>query len=320
LKNDAEEGAAAGPVAPERSTNPRKVPHILNRYSLRRAASAAVAVTLSVAAGQAARADVIYAASTNNQLMSFDSATPGTLSVAASFSGFAPGESVAGLDFRPATNHLYAVSTASKLYQINTTTGVATPVSGNAFTPGLSGDAFGADFSPSTGLIRVVSDNGQNMRINADTGLVNNVEPSVFYAPGDMMAGNPTQVVDLAYNPVSPTTLYGIDSVLDILVRFDATNMGALHTIGFLGVNPTDIVGFDIGSNGTAYAAMNTPGGTQTGLYTINLSTGVATLVGNIGQGQLIIGDIAVTTVPAPGALALLGAAGLMATGRRRRA
>ena len=137
--------------------------------------------------------------------------------------------------------------------------------------------------------------------------------------PGDVMAGNPTQVVDLAYSPPSPTSLYGIDSVLDTLVRFDTSNMGALHTVGFLGVNPTDIVGFDIGSDGTAFAAMNTPGAQQTGLYRIDLNTGAAMLIGNIGQGQLIIGDIAIAPIPTPGTLGLIGMAGLMVFGRRRR-
>jgi hypothetical protein len=290
----------------------------MNRISLSQAAFVTVAAGLCGGGGHA-RADVIFATTSNGQLVGFDSAAPGTLSVAAALSGFAPGETVAGLDYRPTTGQLYAVSTASKLYRINTTTGSATVVNNTPFNPLLSGDAFGADFSPTSDLVRVVSDNGQNMRINPTTGVVNDVEPALFYAPGDTMAGNPTQVVDLAYSPVSPTSLYGIDSVLDTLVRFDTTNMGALHTVGFLGVNPTDIVGFDIGPNGTAFAAMNTPGAQLTGLYTIDLTTGAATLIGHVGQGQLIITDIAIAPIPSSGTLGLLGAAGLLVAGRRRR-
>src|SRR5436309_896480 len=62
------------------------------------------------------------------------------------------------------------------------------------------------------------------------------------------------------------TTLFGIDSNLDVLVRqgsVDGTpvspNTGQLFTVGPLGVNTTNLVGFDIsGTTGTAYAALST--------------------------------------------------------------
>ena len=66
-------------------------------------------------------------------------------------------------------------------------------------------------------------------------------------------------------------------------------NGGVITTIGSLGVNTDANVGFDIarGTN-TAYAALRVGG--SSGLYTINLATGAADLVGAIGTGSTIVG------------------------------
>jgi hypothetical protein len=44
----------------------------------------------------------------------------------------------------------------------------------------------------------------------------------------------------------SVTTLYGIDSNLDILATQNPPNAGLLNTVGPLGFNASDLVGFDI--------------------------------------------------------------------------
>src|SRR5690349_2929389 len=88
----------------------------------------------------AARAETLYGVNTANQLVRFDSATPGTLSVVGTISGLQSGEDVVGIDFRPATGQLYALGSTSRLYVINKTTAAAayvaslsTPLSGTAF-------------------------------------------------------------------------------------------------------------------------------------------------------------------------------------------
>ncbi|MEQ1644326.1 MAG: DUF4394 domain-containing protein, partial [Pyrinomonadaceae bacterium] len=90
------------------------------------------------------------------------------------------------------------------------------------------------------------------------------------------------------------TTLYGIDAGRDTLVRIggvDGTpspNTGQVNTIGPLGVNATSFGGFDIQPfTNIAYAALRVGGIQQ--LYSINLATGAATLVGNIGDGNNVI-------------------------------
>ena len=59
------------------------------------------------------RAELIYAVTTTNVLLSFDSATPGTVTTIAPITGLQAGENILGIDLRPATGQLspgYAVS------------------------------------------------------------------------------------------------------------------------------------------------------------------------------------------------------------------
>jgi hypothetical protein len=65
-------------------------------------------------------------------------------------------------------------------------------------------------------------------------------------------------------------------------------------TIGLLGVAPDAAdIGFDIATpTGNAYAAFPTGGTAE--LYSINLGTGAATLVGTLGPGTVAVRDLAI--------------------------
>ena len=73
-----------------------------------------------------AKAVPIYITTSTNQLLSFDSSTPGTIATNVALTGLQAGETAVGIDFRPANGVLYAVGSGSRLYVINTTTGAAT--------------------------------------------------------------------------------------------------------------------------------------------------------------------------------------------------
>jgi hypothetical protein len=246
----------------------------------------------------------IYALTASNKLASFDARTPGTLKNTVAITGLQPGETISGIDYRPANGQLYALGSTSRVYSINPATGAAT-AAGAAFTPPLNGKTFGVDFNPVPDRIRVVSDADQSLRLHPDTGAVGGTDTALAYAAGDPNTGKDPNVVSVAYtNNVAGTkvtTLFGIDSTLDILVRQGSPdgapispNSGQLFTIGKLGVDATDATGFDIASaTGTAWAALTTAGAKNSSLYTINLTTGAATLAGAIG-GNEIIRDIAV--------------------------
>src|SRR6187200_3326252 len=124
---------------------------------------------LGVVDPSAARAELMTGVTTTNVLEAFDSATPGTIIVAVGVTGLQTGETLLGIDFRPANFALYGLGSTSRLYTINTTTGAATQVgSAGAFT--LSGTAFGFDFNPTVDRIRVVGNTGQNLRLNPNDG------------------------------------------------------------------------------------------------------------------------------------------------------
>lgn len=275
-----------------------------------------------VMSGEAA-ALAVYGLTTTNSLVRFDSASPGTINNTVGVTGLNAGATLLGIDFRPADGQLYGVSSDSRLYTINLSSGAASVIgSAGGFT--LNGTSFGFDFNPVPDRIRVTSDTDQNLRLNPVTGALAAADPNLAYAAGDVNAGANPNIVGSAYtnsfNGALTTTLYNIDSALDILVTQNPPNIGTLNTVGSLGFNTSDQVGFDIFFFGNqAFASLTAVGGSSS-LFSINLGTGAATSIGAIGSG-LQIRDIAIQQVPEPGTITLLAAAllGSFAVRSRRR-
>jgi len=251
-------------------------------------------------AGTASAAELFYAADEQNRLVTFSGATTRAISRVA-ITGLASGEQILGLDVRPANRQVYAFTTASRIYTLNPATGALTAVGTMSFTPGISGGQFGWDFNPTVDRIRLASDARQNLRLNPDTGAIAAVDGQLAYAAGDSGAAATPRIVGSAYtnNVAGATTtqLFAIDSGRDVLALQNPPNDGTLVTIGALGVDTADRVGFDISSvDGVAYASLEV-GGTSS-LYTINLGTGATTLVGRIGGGTVIRALAAAGTAP----------------------
>jgi len=229
----------------------------------------------------------IYAVDDANTLIRFGSTRPDQVARAA-ITGMQPGETVVGIDFRAVDRRLYAVGSSSRIYTVDTVTAVATPVGSAAFTPALNGAAFGVDFNPVPDRVRVHTDAEQNLRLNQLTGAVAATDGALAYAAGDAGAGTNPAIAGTAYtNSVAPapatTVLFAIDSGRDVLVTLPNPNDGQMRTVGPLGVATTDRVGFDIvGSDGSAFATLTEAGASRSRLYTINTTTGAATLVGTI--------------------------------------
>lgn len=221
---------------------------------------------------------------TGNNLIFFDSATPGSPLGKIRVTGLSPSETLLAFDFRPATNGLYAFGDAGQLYVIDTTTGAATKV--GPINPIPAADTrFGFDFNPTVDRIRLTTDGDHNYRMNPDTAAVV-IDPNLAYAAGDPNAGANPNVVGSAYTNsftgALVTVLYDIDSSQDVLVIQNPPNAGTLNTVGPLGVDTTDIVGFDISPvTGVFYATLTVS--SSRNLYTINQLSGAATLVGTIG-------------------------------------
>jgi hypothetical protein len=185
--------------------------------------------------------------------------------------GMQAGESIEGIDFRPLNGQIYALGSAGNLYTLNASSGAATIVGGASFGV-LIGSYFGFDFNPTVDRIRVVSNAGQNIRLNPLTGTI--AATDIVLNPGT------PSVSAAAYNNnfagATTTTLFDIDCSLDKLYTQNPPNNGTLVEIGSLGVDVESTNGFDIGStSGIAYGIFKV--GAAQGLYTINITTGMAT-------------------------------------------
>ncbi|MBC8087679.1 MAG: DUF4394 domain-containing protein [Phycisphaerae bacterium] len=263
-----------------------------------------------------------YAITTNargvQQLVRFDPTTPGSVSTLGP-----TGARLTGIDFRPATNALYGYD-GNQLYIVNQITGVAAL----AFDVGNTTGNAGFDFNPVVDRIRVVDAGGTNLRLNQITGGTTTDMPYTF-ASGDVNFGRRPSFTAVAYtnsdtDAATGTTLYGIDSNLGQLITISNPNGGSISTVGSLGIGAfSTITGFDIFTRGgvnTAFFAATSVGATASQLYTIDLTTGSATLVGGIGADNMVEG-LAITAVPEPGTWAMLaiGLAAVAVAKRRKR-
>ncbi|HEX8181670.1 MAG TPA: DUF4394 domain-containing protein, partial [Pyrinomonadaceae bacterium] len=230
----------------------------------------------------------LYGVTAAGNLVRFSSATPGTIDASVAITGLQTGETILGMDTRPATRQLYALGSTGRIYVVNPVTGAARQVSTVAVA--LNGASFGVDFNPTVDRLRIVSDADQNLRVNVDTGATT-VDTPLNYAVGDVAVGANPNVVGIAYTNnvagATTTTLYGIDSARDVLVTQNPPNNGTLNSVGNgLPTDTSNVVGFDITDSGAALAVLNVGGVSQ--LHTINLTTGRATLVGNVGGGAQV--------------------------------
>lgn len=234
----------------------------------------------------------MYAVDTNDNLLTFDSATPGTIATNVAITGIGAGEDIVGIDVRPATGELYAfgltddgATRTGRILKINPATAAATPVGGNFSTSLSDTGNWGMDFNPLVDRIRIISRNQENLRVNPNDGTLAGTDANTSI---DGING-------IAYdrNEGTPglTTLYAYDfdnDDLGTIGGIDGTpspNGGAYNLIGDTGITAVDRVTFDI------EAVTNIGRITANGnLYTINLATGATTLVGGIGGAPSIRG------------------------------
>jgi hypothetical protein len=293
---------------------------------------------LILAAHSEGRAELIFGLTTQNSLITLDSATPGSASAALPITGAGATPVIVGIDFRPIDGALVAVGQQSGgidagfVYGVNPLTGAAVVLSSSVsgFPIGAVGNAFGVDFNPVANALRIVDDFGANTRITSGGAGVINFDASLNpFVP-------PPNIVAAAYSNNIPdgiggqTTLYVIDSDTDRLLTQGSINgtpvspnTGTLFDVGALGVNTSDLAGFDIsGATGIAYASLTAPGAGASQLYSINLGTGQATLIGTIGGGLPLRGlSVQPAAIPEPGTLAIFagGLACIAGYGWRRR-
>jgi hypothetical protein len=221
----------------------------------------------------------------DQRLVCFSEENPGRTRVIGAIAGLQGGETLVGIDFRPANGMLYGLGSASGVYLINAANASAMLVSRlnvMGMTVALNGTSFGVDFNPVPDRLRIISDAGQNLRVNVDTGATL-IDGALNPAPGTGVTGAAYTNNDA--DPNTLTVLYDIDTTGDQLSIQAPPNNGTLNPVGKLTVNGMvqDVglsTGFDIFTllrNGSArdvkaLAALVVGGQSQ--LFGVNLNNG----------------------------------------------
>jgi hypothetical protein len=229
---------------------------------------------------------------TGDTLVRFDTAAP-SVSSTIGVSGLVAGEVIDGIAFRTQTGQMFAVAVnnsthVAQLGTINLTTGVFTAVGspmnlGSGATVSLTGDA--------------VND---RLILTTDTGVSLTINPNNGSATANANISGGVDLAGIAFNNnfqgATTATLFGIDATNNTLVTID-TATGVTTTVGAgLGVGDvTAVGGFAIQSDGTALADL-TVGGVSA-LYSINLSTGVATNIGDISGSAAVTAGLALAPI-----------------------
>jgi hypothetical protein len=254
-------------------------------------------------------------------LIGFDVQNPGGATTVA-LSG-----SLDAIDFRPLTGELFGYSNATQSYfLVDPLTGALTLATLAPASPTASSQ-LDVDFNPTIDRMRTVTANDENIVYNPLTGGTSPFT-MLFYVTGDPNAGaNPTVTANGYTNSfagATTTTQYVLDTDLN-LVAILGNNAGTLTTVAgvTLGGNPLDFTadaGLDIffdGSANTGYALLNVGG--SSGIYTIDLGTGQASLLGNLPGAVGTATGLAVQPIPEPGTFLLLGAGFVALCALRRR-
>lgn len=273
-----------------------------------------IALTAMLSSSHAA---LLFGVTTDNQLVSFDSANPSNFLSSAAISGLLAADGVtadpsgaivnmaARLGTEPGSVTFWGLDGNANLYNIHLS-GATTLIS-SGFSP--SGFSAGFSYDPFNDNLIYAGDNAENFSLSLNGVATANM--NLTYAGG----GTPSIFalgIDQAFG-----TAYALDATNDSLsMTIDPLfpSNGELTVVGGLGVDVVSFGGMAIDEDGNVLAALSTDGNTSS-LYSINKDTGAATEIGSFGAGV----GMSTIVVPEPSA-SILSAIGALALLRRRRA
>lgn len=211
--------------------------------------------------------------------------------------------------YRPVTGELLGYTNGA-VYTIDPMSGAMTDLGATVMEGAMVADGamVGFDFNNAIDAVRVVSSAGDNLVYFPD-GFGDNDERAgslrrftdLAYAAGDANQGADPMVFANAYTnaiagmKAAGTLQYALDAATDALVTL-ANNEGTLVTVAPITVDGmaadlSGMGGFDIVSpeEGTdiAHAILQMEGSDSAGLYAIDLSTGAATMLADLGMGGI---------------------------------
>ena len=229
-----------------------------------------------VLTGSAWAAETFWGLRTDNTLVRFSSTAPGTLLATLPITGLPGGEQIVGIEVEEGLGRLTCVSSAGRRYQLDRSTGAATPLM-PAVTPiAPAGTAFGVTENGYD--VIVVSQSGSLVLIDRFSG---NQRSFPSLAPARRFVG-------LAWHWIHGPRYFALDSADDGLHTIEIfAPTSPVTSVGALGVDTSDEAGLELGPHdGVLYAALTVAG--SPGLYTVNPSSGQATLVGSIPTTPIV--------------------------------
>jgi hypothetical protein len=268
----------------------------------------------------------------NNAILRFNTAAP-TTATTVPLTGLVAGEVMEGIDWRPQTGQLFGIGVnasvgtgSATLYQIDPQNGACTSVGAAGGIANGAGSpidlahpgGIGFDFQPTTDRIRVVTSNGLNFHIDPNTGAVGGLDGAITGLPNGstgVTAAAYTNSYAQAFDGLRYTSLYTLDPTSHKLFMqgpFDVggeshgmlvyLNNGVATPLDFGAVNGFDIPPIvsvnapDAPATGNGYAVLKV--GVATNLYRLNLATGGATQLGQVGGSPQDLAGLAVGDGP----------------------
>ncbi len=252
-------------------------------------------------------ATLIYGLTSSNGLISFDSASPGSITNIGTISQ----AGIRDIDFYPVNGLLYGSTSNGNLYRISVVDGTSVL----AATPSLAISGLtDIDFNPVPDRLRIFAAGNQNYRMAPDVFTNNATAPGTTLLDGSF-SNSSVNLVGSAYtnnvDGASTTALYSIDSISNALFLHSvAPQFNTVNSVGGLGFDVGLNVGFDVAQSGAAFLS------DDQSFYSINLATGATSLIGNVGGSGLV--SIAALAVPEASTTSILALATLCAFRRRR--
>lgn len=250
----------------------------------------------------------VFALTTNDELVTFRPGRPEALLATRPITGLPSSEDLLAIDFRPADGRIYAVGSSGRAWRIEPATAVATSLSTTPLP--IASGALAFDVDPVADVGRVATLAGQCLRFSLVNGAPVAADAPLAYATFDPGVGDVPHIAAWAHTDArfgaTQTTLFALDTARDALVRIGSeggapvpAESGELVTIGELGVDLTDVAGFDVDVAGGAYAVVQVAGASSSTFVGIDLSTGEPRDLGPIGAG-LLVRDLAIEIPSSP--------------------
>jgi hypothetical protein len=270
------------------------------------------AIVLALATAGSMHAATFWGVTDTNNLVSFDSAAPGTFLSSVTITGlFAsdgvtldPNAVITNLSYNPNTRQFLGIDSNANIYRVGvngTTTLLNSTFSPGGFDAGIAYDPFSGGF--------LYADDAAD-RFNLSTAGAASLVGSASYGVGDVNEAFTPSLMGVGIDPDFGSAFFLDVSRGSLAQSFDPDAL-ELFTVGSLGIVFTGYGDLAFDLDGNLLASLSTDG-LSSDLYSIDQTTGAATLIGSFSQG---VGTIA---IPEPSS-ALLGAIGALALMRRRR-